>query len=258
MPDGSPTLPKSGSVNFDIRARLYAWHTDNGVDPDNAQPFFQVTYGHPIEFLHDWPDFGDLTARYWEGALMAAEMAGVLAANTNHLRDSLLSWFAPNGLNYRPPTPYTTYAAELFDQSRTLLALCTAYMYTGETRIADQMKAMVDGLTRISERVGEWRTIPGVRYGKEGWESAALWDSLGSGYFVGPLIRPLVKVWQILGYEPALELARESRVVYLRPERAAAWSGLMYQGERSAALAPPKNCWYALAWGRAQPAPNSE
>ncbi len=208
MSDNSPILPKSGSIDFDTRARLYAWHTDNGVDPENAQPYFEVTYGHPIEFLHDWPDFGDLTARYWEGALMAADMTGVVAANTNRLRDSLLSWFAPNGLNYRPLTPYTTYAAELFDQSRTLLALCTAYMFTGEKRIADQMEAMVDGLIRISEPVGEWRTIPGVRYGKDGWESAALWDSLGSGYFVGPLIRPLVKVWQVLGYEPALELAR--------------------------------------------------
>lgn len=210
MSTQQPELPKSGSVSFDTRARLYAWHTDNGLDPDTAQPYFQVTYQHPIEFLHDWPDFGDLTGRYWEGALMAADMTGVKAANTDRLRDNLLSWFAPNGLNYRPLTPYTTYAAELFDQSRTLLALCTAYMYTGDTKIADQMKAMTDGLFAVSEPIGEFRTIPGVRYGKDGWENASFWedDTAASGYFVGPLARPLVKVWQLLGYEPALELAR--------------------------------------------------
>jgi hypothetical protein len=39
------------------------------VDPD-GRPYFNVFWTEPAEAAHDWPDFGDVTARQFQGAVM--------------------------------------------------------------------------------------------------------------------------------------------------------------------------------------------
>ncbi len=63
------TIPARGSVCFEARANLSRNYIERTVDPATGQPYFDVFDGAPPELYHDWPDFGDLTARYWETAI---------------------------------------------------------------------------------------------------------------------------------------------------------------------------------------------
>ena len=199
-------IPAQGSVAVEARARLWKHHAENGLDPVTGQPYFAVFNGNPVEMVHDWPDFGDLAARYWGAAHMVGDMVGEQPSTTGKLGALLLSCFQDDGLNYRPLTLYTVENAELFDQSRTLACLCSVYMATGADDVRAAMTGLVDGLARVSETDADgYRYMPGSRYSHGEW--VARRDDCG--YFVGPLIRPLVKTWDLLGYEPALDLASD-------------------------------------------------
>jgi hypothetical protein len=195
--------PAAGCVDFVRRAVLSRHFIENSVDPVTGQPYFSVFYGHPLELWHDWPDFGDLTARYWEACHMIREMTGVAPHNTNTLGDMLFSYFGSDGLSYRPATLYSTNSAELFDNSRTIYALCSVYMATQEKMIKEAIVNLVRGLEMISEVEKGYRYIPGSRYSHGAWESR----TIDCGYFIGPLIRPLMKAYEVTGYELARELA---------------------------------------------------
>jgi hypothetical protein len=190
-------------VDFVSRAGLSRHFIENSVDPVTGQPYFTVFYGQPVELWHDWPDFGDLMARYWEACHMIREMTGVAPRNTNALRDMLLSCIGSDGLSYRPSTLYSTNSAELFDQGRTLYALCSVYMATGEEAIKEAIVNLVRGLEMISEVEKGYRYMPGSRYAHGAWESR----TTDCGYFMGPLMRPLMKAYEVTGYAPARELA---------------------------------------------------
>lgn len=199
-------IPAAGSMSFEARADMSRHFIQNAVDPCTGQPYFDVYYGSPVQMAHDWPDFGDLTARYWEASYMIRDMTGRAPANMQQLGDSLLGWMdSEDGLNYRPETLYSINSAELFDQGRTLSALCSAYMAEGDPTIRAAMLGMVDGLIGISEASEGYRSMPGSSYSHGTWN---FW-TMNSGYFVGPLIRPLVRAGELLGYEPAIHLASD-------------------------------------------------
>ncbi|MHB9037754.1 MAG: hypothetical protein ACYC64_13930 [Armatimonadota bacterium] len=201
----SPLSLASGRVDFEARALLSKRFIEKTVDPRTGQPYFTVFYDKPVALHHDWPDFADLLARYWEAAYMVREMTGSAPENIDQLGELLFGYFDSDGLNYRPATAYSTNSAELFDQGRTLNTLCSVYMATGSADVRCAMLKMVDALVNISEVHGGYRYMPGTRFSHGKWETRAE----NCGYFVGPLIRPLVKVWDLLGYQPAMDLASD-------------------------------------------------
>lgn len=204
-------IPASGSVDFEARAELATNFIERAVDAITGQPYFDVFHGEPVEFYHDWPDFGDLTARYWEAAVMIGDMIGKYPENTAKMKDLLWSYFEKDGLNYRPETPYTCHSVEMFDQSRTLSALCTGYMANPTEEIADTMRKMVDGIANLTVTEGGYRFIPGgMNVVGKGWKHRATLENaqeVNLTYFLGPMIRCLVKIWEMIDYKPALDLA---------------------------------------------------
>ena len=201
-------MPASGAVDFESRAKLAVNYLERTVDPVTGQPYFDVFDGSPVELFHDWPDFGDLSSRYWEAALMIRDMTGVPPANLNRLRELTLSYFDSDGFSYRPLTAYSSNVAEMFDQSRTMYALCSAYMADPDAQVKSAIIGIIDGLISVSTERDGYRFIPGCRYKHGEWEEPIDFDNApDSGYYLGPLLRPLVKAWELTGYQPALDLA---------------------------------------------------
>lgn len=211
MIGNSVVIPPAGTVNFTERARLAKNFLEQAVDPVTAHPYFDVFAGDPVRLVHDWPDFGDLTARYWEASLMVREMTGEAPVTTDKLRELCLSYLDDDGLSYRPATFCSTNVAEFFDQSRTLSALCSGYMATGDERLRVALTNMVDGLDHISAQRDGYRYFPGCFYRHGVWEGGKATDVYGPdpGYFLATLLRPLAKVWTLTGYQLALDLAVE-------------------------------------------------
>ncbi len=248
-----------GHVDFEGRARLHANFVERMVDPATSQPYFTIFDHAPPQAVHDWPDFGDLTARFLESALMVEVMTGYRPATTDRLGELLLGYFdGGNGLNYRPQTSYSQHVAELFDQSRTLNTLCSWVMAGGDERVHAALRNMVDGLREISLTDEDGRYYAGTKYSPTGWVEDVSRSVSRSGYFVGPLIRPLVRAAQLLDYEPPLELAVDlARRIVKRREvfgedgsfdghvhsRLASASGLMAAG-----LASGNQQWCELAY----------
>ena len=61
------------------RARFGLNFLANNVDKNaNCLPYFWTLFNDdPAEARHDWPDFGDLTARYVESFIVARRMLGI-------------------------------------------------------------------------------------------------------------------------------------------------------------------------------------
>jgi len=114
-------------------------------------PYFNVFWTQPAEAAHDWPDFGDVMSRQWQGAVMLRRMTGREAATEEVWRRKILSLIDPSdALLHRPATSYSKPVADWGDASLTLFALVTAAVDSGDEDLkqaAQKMaKAMLDGL----------------------------------------------------------------------------------------------------------------
>jgi hypothetical protein len=120
------------------------------VDADGL-PYFNVFWTQPAEAAHDWPDFGDVMSRQWQGAVMLRRMAGREAATEKVWRRKILSLIDPSdSLLHRPETSYCKPIADWGDASLTLYALVTAAVDSGDDvlrQAAQKMtEAMLNGL----------------------------------------------------------------------------------------------------------------
>ena len=94
----------------------------------NGQPYFNIFWTEPAEAAHDWPDFGDVTSRQYQGIVMGRRMTGVASPIEMVWRQNLLRNIDPEtGLLTRPQTSYSQRVADRGDQALTLYALVTAY-----------------------------------------------------------------------------------------------------------------------------------
>jgi hypothetical protein len=93
-----------------------------------GQPYFNILWTEPAEAAHDWPDFGDVTARQYQGVTMGRHMTGVTSPLEKVWRGNILHDIDPaSGLLTRPETSYSQRKADAGDQALTLYALVTAY-----------------------------------------------------------------------------------------------------------------------------------
>ena len=94
----------------------------------NGLPYFNVFCTDPAEAAHDFCDFGDVTSRQWQAAVMARHMTGVEARNEKRWAQNALSYIDPKtGLTGIPKTTYPLAESNPNDQSLILYALATAY-----------------------------------------------------------------------------------------------------------------------------------
>ena len=195
-------IPAAGLVDFEGRARLSARFLERMIDPANGQPYFRVHDCAPAQAVHDWPDFVDLAARYLEAAFLVRDMTGDAPANMDALGEGLVKTFEPEtGLFYRPSSAVSTHCADLFDQTRALVALCTWIMATDEETPRRLAREMLDGLLAASRREGKARVF------KDGLHGHRTTIDVDPGYEAGPMVRPLVKLAELLQDERALDLA---------------------------------------------------
>ena len=154
------------------------------VDVDGL-PYFNVFRTRPAEAAHDWPDFGDVTSRQLQAAIMARHMTGEELTVERVWREKVLSYLDPaSGLLYRPATTFSQHVADAGDQALTLYALVTAYLDHPHDTMRHAVTHLVDGMLERVEREG-----------------------LEQGFLGGFAIKSLVTCARLMSYEPALRLA---------------------------------------------------
>ena len=211
---------------FDLcaRARLGLSFLNSNVDRRRGcLPYFATMFKNdPAENRHDWPDFGDLTARYTEAFVMVRRMLGLDEPNDVEvaIRKLLLSYFDEgDGLSYRPKPGkpyystilqrmYDEHVAEGFDQSRVLWGLLAWYEDSQDPAIRTRIEQLVAGLDRVMVRCGEYGY-----YDRGTWPPGFVPEAGAEPmphqlYFAGSQIHPLVECARALGLERAMELAQ--------------------------------------------------
>ena len=152
------------------------------VDTDGL-PYFNVFWTQPPEAAHDWPDFGDVMSRQWQGAVMLRRMTGREAATEIIWRRKILSLIDPSdGLLHRPATSFSKPVADWGDASLTLYALVTAAVDSDDQTLRQAAQKMVEGM------------LNGLRSGR----------FTGNGF----AIKSFMVAARLLGCEAGLEAAR--------------------------------------------------
>jgi len=146
-------------------------------------PYFNVFWTQPAEAAHDWPDFGDVMSRQWQGVVMLRRLTGREAATEKIWQGKILSLIDPgDGLLHRPATSYCKPVADWGDASLTLYALTTAAVDSGDDTLKRAAAKMAEGM------------LAGLRSGR----------FPGDGF----AIKSLMVAARFLGSEAALEAAR--------------------------------------------------
>ena len=124
-------------------------YLDKMVNKDGL-PYFDVFWTDPAEAAHDWPDFGDVTSRQLQAAIMARHLTGRETKNEKRWLRNVLSYLDPEtGLIVRPKTSFTKHVASPDDQGLTLYALVTAYADTKDPALRRAICKLVDHLPSL-------------------------------------------------------------------------------------------------------------
>jgi hypothetical protein len=183
----SPPRP-SGSAQFQTLAlesyMQRSFNYCNRMVDSKGQPYFNIFWTEPAEAAHDWPDFGDVTARQYQGVVMARHMTGVPLPIEAVWRRNILGDIDPaSGLLTRPETTYSHQVADPGDQALTLYALVTAYADAPNPELRKIILRMTESmLARAS-------------------------NGTGGGFLDGFKIKSLMVAARVLGDESALKLA---------------------------------------------------
>jgi hypothetical protein len=183
--------PREGSGRFVSRPAAFTLESyaansinylERLIDADGL-PYFNVFWTQPAEAAHDWPDFGDVMTRQWQGAILLRRMAGKEVATEKVWRRKVLSLIdGSDGLLHRPATSYSKLVADWGDASLTLYALVTAALDSGDDILRQAAKKMAEGM------------LSGLRSGR----------FPGDGF----AIKSLVVAARLLGCDAGLEAAR--------------------------------------------------
>ncbi len=178
----SGSAPNPAAFSFESLAANSLNYFERLVDAEGL-PYFNVFWTRPAEAAHDWPDFGDVMSRQWQGAVMLRRMTGREAATEKVWHRKSLSLIDPqDGLLHRPATTYSKPAADWGDASLTLYALVTAAVDSGDNALKRAAARMVEGM------------LAGLRSGR----------FPGDGF----AIKSLMTAARFLGCEAGLEAAR--------------------------------------------------
>ena len=114
-----PNIIPQTTLSLEEMLKLGARHIDQLVDAQ-GRTYFDVYLTQPPEAVTDWADFIDLPARYWEAVALVEPVIASPVVAKDRLRSWLFRRFDKDGLAYRPESPISAHAPELFDN----LAFC--------------------------------------------------------------------------------------------------------------------------------------
>lgn len=116
------------------------------VDADGL-PYFNVFWSKPAEAAHDWPDFGDVMSRQYQGAILLRHMTGNKVSTEKRWREKLLSLIhAADGQLYRPALFGAEPVADWGDAALTQYALVTAAIESGDDILRNAAVKMTQGM----------------------------------------------------------------------------------------------------------------
>ena len=103
--------------------------------------------------------------------------------------------------------------ADMFCQSRAIMALTSWYLESGDQQIEERIERLIEGLWNIAAKQDDFCYYPGHRYSPEGWTGVSAYDSkdLGPGALpaYGVLqILPLMRYWESTESPAAIRLIR--------------------------------------------------
>lgn len=184
--ESSSTIRGIHTVALETYARNSFNYYRRMVDKDGL-PYFNIFWTEPVEAAHDWPDFGDVMSRQYQGAIMGRLMTGETVPTEAIWRRKILGLIDPaSGLLTRPQTSFSQKVPDPGDQALTLYALVTAYADKPDVDLRDVITRMADALLARAERGG----------------------AENEGFFSGFIIKSLMACVRVLHYEPALQAAR--------------------------------------------------
>ena len=147
-------------------------------------PFFNGNFkARPAYMTHGNWDFGSSHGRLVDAIILARAMTGSDYGFEieQHYRRNLLSFFRPDGLNYRRNTftqdIITEHMAEfkesasMIDQRSVLLGLTTWYVATGEERAKQAADKLCAALKRIARKERDSWYYPASEWTEKGWPS---------------------------------------------------------------------------------------
>jgi len=120
---------------------------------------------------HAW-GYGDVAGRMVEAFVLARRIldqpvVGPEEERTRCFVDSLFD--SPDGLSWRPDTPYRRRAAHMFDQSSVLFGLVAWLAESDDPRVLARLEQLVEGLSAIAEWRQGWCRYPLEVYTPSGW-----------------------------------------------------------------------------------------
>ncbi|MBU0714230.1 MAG: hypothetical protein KJ964_02600 [Verrucomicrobia bacterium] len=212
------------SIMIDLhdRVKLGMRFLDHSLDHAyGGYPNFLADFRQtPAYHIHDFADFGDLTARYWEALLLGQHMTGLKQPDLQaKLEANFFSYFShPDGLSYRPVLaepffsqmahrPYEPNVAEGFDQSRVMAALITWYQLTRDGQAVSRFNRLVAGLRTKGVVKDDYLYFaqPTFRSGYTPNPDDPPYPQ--QLYFAQTMIKPLVQWFELTGHEEALHTA---------------------------------------------------
>ena len=218
---------------FDLQARaaLAARSLTALIDAqrDGLMYFLGTWRSHPPRAHHCLWDYGDGSGRHIDAltlmhAMSSAESndaptqqgeAQLEAWMLRMLGDDGLSWLPPEDLgkpwgieqllvDWQPGTP----AAEIsWAQRGTLMGLVSRYQATTDERYLTYACRMIDGLLAIAIRHPRGLYLPEGYYRPAGWSYDQPGFHAGIEEYNAAIVPPAIRLYEIAGYQPALELA---------------------------------------------------
>lgn len=141
-------MTRPTAFSFEELARNCHNYLERLIDA-NGLPYFNVFWTTPAEAAHDWPDFGDVTSRQLQAAIMLRRMTGLPAATVEIWLNQILALIDPaDGQLYRPATPYCEPVADWGDAGLTLYALATAAIDRQDPNLRRAAADMAEGMLR--------------------------------------------------------------------------------------------------------------
>ncbi len=224
-------MPAIHPFDLQARAELAAWSLTALLDAerDGLMYFLGDWRSRPPRADHGLWDCGDGSGRHTDALTLARAMVrrGSPAAERDRGELQLEAWMlrllGPDGLSWLPAEPWAAPwgadrlmahwrpeqpAAEIsWAQRATLMGLLSRFLATGEERYRELACRLVDGLLRIAQPHPDGLFFPEGYYQSCGWGCTEPGLLAGLEEYNAVVSLPALRLYEVTGYTPALELA---------------------------------------------------
>ncbi len=181
------------------------------------RPFFDLSVKDGVMTANhaSW-DCVDMSSRFTDAWILARQMFDwPVTEEELAVKRYLLATQSPDGLFYdqsldSPSLPET---ADMFCQSRAIMALTTWFLETGDPSIEERIERLIAGLWNIAAKQEDFCYYLGHRYSPKGWTGVSAYDAKDLGPTALPAygvlqVLPLMRYWESTESPAAMRLAR--------------------------------------------------